>query len=385
MPDWIAAGARLTWYEAAAAIAQSNFQWVERPCDEATWTDPATGKCYVRTDEPGPFHADPATAAGDGLSQIDVIAVDGANVVLSADLYTFDRTMSNGNLIWTPAGGQSEDGSNVDGAWINPAILGQFTGGGGTSGLTVLRGNYQLGSTTYDAISLVNGLGGGSSYYSYTYDTRTGVLLSANTTTPGRVTTPIVGPTDVAPPRSNSELTMARFQNFRLRTIPGTGAALPDSIATASELDYQGTYHFVNPFDPSSGSLDYPIAVSVTFGSGGAAWRSFSARTLIPDLPEDSRALGVTGPTGVYAYSPAALATMTAGQVLDQDPVTGEVVTVAAVAPSANGSTVVEIDSQLPGNLVRSTYDLASGLLVAYETQSASNGQTISLQLVNRR
>ena len=382
VPGWIQVGTRLTWYAAAASVAQSRFQWIEDP--NGNYLDPTTGKRYRRSDEAGPqgqAPEDPPAASGDGLSQIDVLAIEGDNVVLSSNLFTFDRI--NNLLLHTPVGGGSVPGTSVDGAWIHPQTLAQLAGGG--AGVTVLRGPYTLGGTAYDSLSLTSGLGGGGNSYSYTYDLQTGVLLSANTTTAGGITTPLRAPGDPAPPISNTQLTMARFAGFRQRSQPGIDAQNPDWVAGTSQLSYQGTYNWVNPIDPTSGNLTYPMEHTVSIQPGGANWASFRARSVVPGLI-DSQLEGVVGPSGGYWYSPQALASMSVGQVLDQDGLTGDQVTVTFVGVDRTGNDVVVVESLLPGVSTTSSYSRADGVLLAYQQEAVqTTGITITLQLFDRR
>jgi hypothetical protein len=375
-PQFVNAGVRLTWYAAAAAVANSRFSWVEEPCTGNNWTDPKSGKCYRRTDESGEGQG---TASGDGLSQLDIIAVDGANAAIASTLYTFFR--ENNTLIWNPIGGASVSAIDVDGAWVHPARLAQFAQTG-FGDLLVLRGRYPLGTQTFDALSFVSGLGT-SSYSSYTYDLNTGLLLSANTST-GGVTSPLRAPGEGAP-TSNSQLTMARFAGFRARNLPGMTAPKPDWVGNTSLLVYQGTYNFTNPVDPSSANLTYPTQVSVQLGQGGATWSSYVSRTETPALGINNQSQGVAGPNGPYWYDPASLATMTAGQVLDEDGLTGERTTVFAVGQDQTGTPVVSIDLQFPGNFARFTYEQSSGMLVEFILQQANAGTTTTARLVDRR
>jgi hypothetical protein len=375
-PQFVATGARLTWYAAAASVANSRFSWVEEPCTGNNWTDPKTGKCYRRTDESGEGQG---TASGDGLSQLDIVALDGSRAAISNTLYTFFR--ENNTLIWTPVGGASVSAIDVDGAWIHPARLAQIAQSG-LGDLLVLRGRYSLGTQTFDALSAVSGLGT-STYSSYTYDLATGILLSANTST-GGITSPLSAPGQGAP-TSNSQLTMARFAGFRTRNLPGMTAPKPDWVNGTSQLIYQGTYNFTNPVDPSSANLTYPTQVTVQLGQGGATWSSFTSRTETPALNINTQSQGVAGPNGPYWYDPASLAGMSAGQVLDQDGLTGERTTVSAVGQDQAGTAVVSIDVQLPGNFARFTYEQSTGMLVEFTIQAANAGTTTTARLVERR
>ena len=370
-PDWVKPGVRISFYEAAASVAQSRFAWVEDP--NGPWQDPKTGTRYRRTDESG---EGVATASGDGLSQTDIVAVEGTNVVVSTALWVIDHTTN--QFIVGPGSGGRVGGDAVNGAWINPLELQQLQAAN-LDGQMVLRGDYPLGGTTYHAISFASTAPG--AYQSYTYDTQTGLLLSATTSTAG-ATSPVTAPGE-PPPQGNTQLTITRFAGLRQRNVPGLGGANPDWVARTGQLQYSGTYNFTNPVDPSSANLTFPMDLAVTLGQGGSNWTSFTARSQI-GMPgsQPSEATGVTYGSGLYWLDPTALATMTAGQSIDQDPLTGERITVASVDPG-NGATTVTIASDLPGVSSRATYDQAGGVLVGYSAHLAESGATIQLQLQN--
>ena len=82
-PDWVTPGTRLTWYGAAASVQSSYYTYVEDP--DGDWEDPVTGKRYRRTDED-----EMPTAAGHGVSQTDVLAIEGDDVILNTSLWAID-------------------------------------------------------------------------------------------------------------------------------------------------------------------------------------------------------------------------------------------------------------------------------------------------------
>ena len=369
-PGWVTPGTRVMFYSAAASVAQSRFQWVEDP--NGTWEDPKTGKKYRRTDESG---EGVGTGSGDGLDAIDVLAVEGTNVVISYSLYGIDHTRN--LFVIGPSGGSRVAGDVVDGSWIQPAELAQLQNqSSGT--FMVLRGDWPIGTTTYHAVSFANTAT--DAYWSYTYDTETGLLLDATTSTAG-ATSPLSAPGE-GPPQGNTELTVTHLAGVRQRAVPGWAAANPAWVARTRELDYSGTYSWTNPVDPSSGTLNYPMSETVSLGQGGANWAPYSVVTDIglPGL-QPTTSSGVTGPGGLYWFDPGALAGMKAGQTIDQDPLLGERDVVASVDPGPSGTTVT-IASDLPGASFRSTYDVQTGVLVAYQgSTTATTGITIQLQL----
>lgn len=374
-PAWLDAGVRLTWYVAAASVAQSRYSFVEEPCTPSSWRT-QDGKCYRRTDESGEGQGG---GSGDGYSQLDVIAFDGGRVSLNSDLYGIDR--GNNVFLWTALGGASVDAQSLEGAWANPAELARMAGQG-VAGLLVLRGPFQLGNNTFDSVALVSGLGT-SAYQSFVYDLASGLLLSTQSSTAGSVS-PVRAVGEDAPV-GNSLLTMARFVGLRTRTLPGHGAANPDWLARMSELTYAGIRNWTNPVDPSSGNLNFEMSHVVAFSAGGASWANFSARTVVPGLALDSTLRGVAGSTGPYWYSPGALAAMSSAQLLDSDPVTGERTTVLFTGQGATGGQVVTLETSMPGVTNRFTYDATSGMLLAFESLQPATGMTTTLQLAGTR
>lgn len=380
-PNWMAPGTRITWYAAAASVAQSGFSITEDPTCSAggpgCYTDPQTGTFYRKSDE-GPDAQGAPTASGDGFSQLDVMAVDGSSVALMSNLYVIDRTFN--QLGWTPLGGATVDGSSLEGSWMPPSQLEQAVATG-VGGVLVLTGEFQFGGRIVPSVSFVTGLGS-SNYQSQTFDRETGLLLSSNGSTAGP-TTPFTIEGQPTPVTGNTQLTMTRLASVRQRTLPGQNAAVPDWVAGTTTLSYAGNYNWTNPIDPSSGNLDFPTEHTVSLGQRGTNWAGFTARTYVPGLAHDTTTPGVGGGVCFYWWDPQALLGMSQGQTLDEDPVTNERLFVSYRGASSSGTEVVVIESQLPGVETRSTYDM-TGLLVAYEVWHGSIGATITIELVQR-
>ncbi len=135
-----------------------------------------------------------------------------------------------------------------------------------------------------------------------------------------------------------------------------------------------------NPFDPSSSMFRYPVEATVTLGDVGADWAITSTTTSVDygnGYVDSSQATGATGAVGQYWYARAGLAQLAAGDVLDEDPLTGARVTVDAV-----GSGVVTIRTQLTGATVVASYDLADGAMTTMDLEQGMS--TTRLQLVSR-
>lgn len=88
----------------------------------------------------------------------------------------------------------------------------------------------------------------------------------------------------------------------------------------------------------------------------------------------------MTSTTGLYWIDPAALQGLTAGQVLDNDPITGERDVVLSVDQGPNGPAVT-VDYRLAGIESQSSYDVATGVLLQLTEFTQSSGTTVRLSL----
>ncbi len=344
-PDWVTPGTRLTWYGAAASVQSSYYTYVEDA--DGDWVDPVTGKRYRRTEED-----EMPTAAGHGVSQTDVLAIEGDDVILSTSLWAID--FETGQLSLLPLWGGRYTGGAVDGAWVRPELL-ERVASGGTPELQVLRGTYWLGETPVEAVSFLSRTQG--DYASTVFDDASGMLVA----TTGRYKaagSPVHGPLDM--PEGNVQIMVTRLVDVRERTLPGLGAATPAWVAPGTQLAYTGDATVSNPFDPDGFGASWPVEVLVTLDEVGDSWATLRSTTAtdVNGYVERSEASGATGSTGLYWYDPAALATMAPGTVLDEDPVTTALLTVE----TADGVSVTLL-TEAPGVTVRATYEIASGVL----------------------
>jgi hypothetical protein len=363
-PGWVTPGTRLTWYGAAASVQSSNYTYVEDP--DGDWEDPVTGKRYRRTDED-----EMPTAAGHGVSQTDVLAIDGDDVILSTSLWAID--IETGQLSLMPLWGGRYPGGAVDGAWVRPDLLEQVASGG-TPELQVLRGTYWLGETPVEAVSFLSRTQG--DYASTIFDDASGMLVA----TTGRYKaagSPVHGPLDM--PEGNVQIMVTRLVDVRERTLPGLGAAAPAWVAPGVQLTYAGDATVSNPFDPNGFSASWPVEMLVTLDEVGDSWATFRSTTAtdFDGYIERSEASGATGSTGLYWYDPASLATMAAGTVLDEDPVTMARLTVEA----ADGLSVTLL-TEATGVTVRATYEVDSGVLTGLTVEQGAGAATLQLTAV---
>ena len=362
-PDWVGPGTRLTLHGSAASIANATSTYVEDPA--GPWVDPATGTHYRRVDQTGDVTSG---GAGDGISQLDVLAVDGTDVIVSQSLYAIDR--ANGVFIPSGVTGGRVPGATGMGGWVTPQLLADLAPAD-MAGILVLRGDFALDGTTYHAISFVTPTPG--AYTSDTYDTQTGVLLAEDTQAPSAPGGSTVG----------EYLTQTHFVTIRQRSLPGMGATNPAWVAGTQGLTYSGSEGITDPLAPGTGTLTIPMHVRVSFGDRGPDWATYTQDVELDQqgmAPQHSQASAATSATGLYWWDPPTLAGFRAGQVLDEDPVTGERITVDSVGSGPAGPAVT-ITSHMPGIDTSATYDVGTGVLVAYQANMPVRGTAYELQL----
>lgn len=363
-PDWVQPGTRLTWYAAGASIANADFQWQED--EDGTWEDPVTGRRYSQTDAP--------TASGEGIFQLDVVAVDGPDVAVQWVLHGLDR--SAGRFFSTTTGGGREAGADPEDFWIHPDLLAQVPETD-LPDLKILRGPYTVNGTTYQGLGILDP--DRNHYSSQIFDLATGTLLSTTSRTQGNASRLHVEGQD--PPEANTQLTIGRYLGTRRRDATAMTAPIPTWADPGFSLLYTGTWTFRNPYDPDGQPVSYPARFRVTFAEGGPTWRAWTAAAdveIIRGAPLHTETTGIATGAGPWWIAPEVLATARPGQVLDEDPITGERVSVSAVDPGAG---TVTIDTALAGLPSQGTYDLASGALIAITRTEESTGITAELGL----
>ncbi len=355
-PGWVTPGTRVVYYVASASVAQSRYQWIED--SNGDWTDPKTGKSYRRTDESG---EGVGTGSGDGYSVIDFVAGDGGQVVTAVSLYVIDHAA--GTLTYVPIGGGSEPAGAVDAVLLHPDIL-RGLEANGMDGVQVLRGAYPLGGTSYDATSLL------SASQSVTFDRATGVVLVSTGNAMG-ASLPVHAPGE-DPPLGNSMLTYQQLLGTRARTTPGIGAAVPAWLRPGLQLTYTGTW--------TTMGVPLPAQTTLSYSQVGDTWAALGVRVDISGggLTSSNVTTAVSGGTGPFWYDPAALAGMTVGQVLDDDPLLGVRTSVTQIDPWSGGEEVWLL-TEGPGTRLWFGYDRATGVPMAYQLDQAGSSISVGL------
>ena len=364
-PDWVTPGTRVTFYAAGASIANASKQWEKDA--SGGWVDPSTGERYGQVETP--------TASGEGIFQADVVGTAGTTVGLQWVLYGLDRSV--GRFFGGQTGGATDRGAAADEIWVHPELLARLPETD-VGELKILRGPYAVEGTTYEAIAIANL--DPAAYSSWIYDTESGLLLSGTTRTQGRAS-PLYAEGQ-EPRAANTQITIIRFLGIRQRDDSTLAGEPPEWAGPGTQLAYSGTWTFVNPFDPMGPPVVYPAWMGITFGHGGPTWLEYGTELLVDfaGVPNVTTATGVAGGSGPYWIDPVILAYATEGQVIDEDPITAERVTIERVGAGPAGETVTVL-SEMPGITGRAMYDIESGVLVAVARSDASSGITTELVL----
>jgi hypothetical protein len=300
-------GTRLVWFGASASIPGVRSQ-IE-PDDQGNWVNRLTGQRFRQFDTPGP--------AGAGFMVFDVLSSEekqrlswSSSLLIHADAGNATTFVSaNGFLSATQMLGDF---------WMPPAQLANFSDQNAGS-MRVLRAPYSLDGKTYRAIRIQ--FQNADGWSQTTYDLESGLLLvSSSTTQSGPVLT--LDPNNLpAVAAGNTLLTYTKIAGIRRTSLPGPGERYPAPLRRARTFNYTGSRGVIMAgtgiqVPPSPIQVRYDIAdnegpyltarVTVTGPTGG------SYELLIP-----------AGVIGSLWMNPETLAGYKAGQVIDQDPLTG--------------------------------------------------------------
>ena len=372
VPAIFAVGSRLTWSSGDATLEGAKL--VPDP-DGWLWRD---GQWY-RVESTG-------GSGGVGYEQIDVLSNTGGSIVGDLRLFLNTDLQQNINV---PAGTAVVVGTpdGIGDYWVPPARLAALQDGfDGTT--RIVHGQRQINGQTFDTVG-VSTTGAGT-YTGSTYDLASGLLLVGGTMTAG----PGVMITDESGlplEQSSGAVSYSHRQlvSVRQRTIPWASAPAPSWAVPGRTTHYQGQTGV--EYDPSAGmpsipgiplSIDEVLDRSVgTAFVGRQLATSATAAGVAPITTPSDRAFSSAMFDGLWIPTDA-LAQLQPQQVLDQDPVTGQVVTFAGVQ---NNAAAIVLSG--PADQVTQYYDLTSGLLVASTDRRpvpGSGTQVISVQFTGQ-
>jgi hypothetical protein len=355
-------GTQVAYHVAQATLPGGVYELVEDPAGPLA--DPATGKRYRESYGGAGTGEGAGNGSGQGIVQVAVAAIDGTDVLLSTSSVLDDPV--SGTKYMSPAQVSRSAAAAPGLPWVHPEILaGYLSGPAGQLGQRlVLTGELSLAGTAYQTVSVVDPTAG--SYSLATYDVATGVLLQSASRTQSQTGGPAM-------------LGTLELRGIRQAAFPGLGAAVPGWLTRSTTLRYAGSQRWTNTFDGSW--QEFPATLEVTFPEVGPNWARFATRTAVTMLTEvEGSGEGIAAGAGPYWYDPTALASMTEGQVLDSDPVTGQTVTVSRAAQGASGPTVA-IGVRLDGIEGETVWDVTTGVMLAQSSSTQASGIASQVQL----
>lgn len=329
-------GTRITYYSASATTQGSPTAL--RPNAQGGWD---------QLDISG-------SAAGEGYLQVDILYVDDQVCAGIVTNYTYDRSV--GLLLNSSQSGfVSERGRCYD-AWIAPATLLAMPLDV-TPERSVVRGTETIGGQTLDVLR--TNIATSSANNMTVHDLASGFLLSTSSSSAQTVlTAPLEGGL-VTPATGRTLLTSNRFLDVRQLGLPASNAPLPQHVRSLRTLHY----------DCVSGSADAlftlqnPCSHRLDVVGGGPGLLRMRATTYLSHmggfpLEEDWVVSSTPNVDNVYVPSEY-LRSLTPGQVLDQDPITGVRTSVLHV-----DARVAVLARQGAHESIRTTYELATGWLL---------------------
>jgi len=304
-PDWVKSGLRLTYYSAISITPHRTHYWF--PDESGDWVD-ETGKRYGRGDMPG--------AAGHGLTQVTVAALDAENAVMDVQAFGFSRFT--GPPVHLISVGQTSMPAFGSDYWIHPAVLNGLPASLGPRTKCVKMATTIEGKK-YQAIRFQHE--SGDARFVWMYELETGLLLHVNHAVHGR---------------EGTTLTHMNFRSKRLLDLPWMNKPLPEVLGRVNSLDFEGTQ-----MQPMGGDRVFSrnVSAEAIMRKRAPSWQSYDLRiieAMLPGMPpNETRVMRVTGMAmiGGLALPPDVLAKLEAGQLLDTDPMTRCAVRVKEIGP----------------------------------------------------
>jgi len=323
-PAWVREGVRITYRLESATIAQ----------------DP-----------------DQKSSAAAGYLQYDIVAIDGSAVVSSVKMYLDTDSGAVQPSIVMAARGRPGIGDY----WLNPGVLAK-AGQVASDELKVISGPATIGTKSYQVVRFEYHPKEQAAEYIWMVDPKTGLLLYYRYA---------IGAEDAA----SRQTGIMTFVQQRQLPVPWQAAAAPDWLTPDGYLAYEGEYAVEIPGSPAT-SLPYTVVARVTQTS--ERWTDFQLTDSLSGSTNSSveRVTGVAQLTDGLWLPPEAIASLQDGQVLDQDPVTGDQLTA-----SVNPDHTVTLTEAGAGYQSALTYSAHDGKLVGFESQSIVGIATIRITM----
>lgn len=365
LPAWMQAGTRVTYYTGSATLHGVRTQLV--PGDDGSWVD-SQGRRYREQDLPN--------SAGAGYTQYEFAQVAADRIAVNQTLYIFADT---GMRNVTRAGSEAffGDRNGLSDVWLPPTKLRALLEQGA---LGVRRAPCQLDGRTFDAV--VTEVRGSSGYTRYTYDLDSGLMLSFSSSSTGASVVTTNGDT-ASRGAGATTIATAQLRSVRQLQLPWTGQRAPQWLQQGQQLTWTGSYrNSITEGTLAPWRIDGRQTIRQAVDGGGTAlfetWLDYGN-----GQGQQGRSQRAFGP-GAFAnfyLDPSSVGGLSAGQVLDRDPVTGWQIVFAG--SDGRTATIQEVGTHDQQSYV---YSLENGMLLR-TTQQQRQGPaviTIDLQLVQQ-
>ena len=334
-PSWLKTGARLSFYGASAKVRMKYTHFV--PDEHGDWYDPTTGQHYREEDT--------LSGAGEGVTQLDAAVVGSQRAMFSLRMFLLAQQDRGGKQFLPRDSGVVVGPVACCGDfYVNPKVLAGLKAVKRDS-LTILPMPYSNGHQTYDAVAFKYETE--HAMFCSIYDKATGIQVASSSAVDNGDNT--------------TTLAMSRFLGLRQRDLGWAGGAAPDWLRSVQRWGGQGNYTMTMANTPV---FPIPVTVSAAVDERGADWLRYHLYTetggAAAGVPATSTVNLISGPgqIGGVWLPPTALARLSAGQVLDSDPVIGMTTTV--VGSQGN---LVQIREAGRSHQIDYVYDTTSGMV----------------------
>ncbi len=300
-PPWLQEGVRFVKHVISGSIPQDKYRYFSD--EHGGWVD-EHGNRYSLEAAQG--------TGGQGLSVVDIAAMDGNVVALVRELFS----MIGDSILPVSKSGVTGSPAYSDELYVHPAFLATVPDTH-LPGLMIFRGPYTVGETTYSAIRFQTETA--VSRYAQVYDLQTGICLFAGFSGLG----------------SSSDLLSQRG------TPTGTVSVAQASLLHVRQLDIpwsQGQLSKVSQNIRMMRFDGYTMVAPAGFPLHTKRWQSFQTEKSSPRwiaqrqtsttegfeaFPSEQALISGIAQFGGVFIPPLALSILAEGQIIDTDPVTG--------------------------------------------------------------
>lgn len=366
-PPFIKPGLRFTYQVDSATLPGEGSNWT--PNERGDWQD-GNGQRYDRSKKE-------SSGSASTFQQYDVILLDDKRSVMVQDHFNISPLTSHptttnrlyiigspgfGTMLWAPT-----DILNN----LQPVV---------EVDKTIARGKWPLGNQEVEGVLLAHRIKDGHDVY--IYHAETGVLMQygISSTAPG---SGLIAP-DERTNTGSTILVSGILQGVRQLSVPWASDPDPDWVKTFKAIEYTGESVFQLVGD-MTGGIKKTISLKFRPADRGEGWIGIVKTMTETDqfglsTSSDSPLIMTPGRVDPLWISPAALARLTEGQVIDTDPFTKLETKVGRTENGPNGP-MVELFCGNKSQESRTWFDLKTGVMAQFSSDSAATHTRMTVTL----